>query len=265
MSRYRGPRIRIVKRLGPLPGFGLKLNKKYLKFKQKNRNEVSPKNTSKRKKKSLYTVRLNEKQKLRYHYGLTEKKLKQYFRKARQRKTSTSEILLHRLEMRLDNIVFRLGLAPTLPAARQLITHGHIFLNGKKRNIPSSECKVNDFITISDKSKLTKESKNKGAFAPPGGAPWGSSGGEPPQRRAGSSGEPQTRSPQLNEARLRNAQEKTVSTSKKQFKVGWAPKPSFLTFDDENFIGKVHKMVSRDDIGLKINELLVIEYYSRNL
>ena len=204
---YRGPRLRIFKRLGgPLPGFGLKLNKKYLdqKFKQKYSHEASSQNTSKRKKKkSLYTVvRLKEKQKLRYHYGLTEKKLIQYYQKARQKKISTSKILLNRLEMRLDNIVFRLGFAPTLPAARQLITHGHIFLNGKKRNIPSSECKVNDFITISDtiKNKIQLETKEL---------------------------------------------------------------PPFLNLDYQNLIGKVNKNASRNDIGLNINELFVIEYYSR--
>ena len=96
MSRYRGPRLRIFKRLGPLPGFGLKLNKKYLdqKFKKKKKGlgeapQASSQNKSKRKKKSslyLYTVCLKEKQKLRYHYGLTEKKLMQYFQKARQKK-----------------------------------------------------------------------------------------------------------------------------------------------------------------------------------
>ena len=204
MSRYRGPRLRLFKRLGPLPGFGLKLNKKYLdqKFKQKYSQEVQ--NTAKRKKKkSLYTVvRLKEKQKLRYHYGLTEKKLIQYYQKARQKKISTSDILFNRLEMRFDNIVFRLGLAPTLPAARQLITHGHIFLNGKKRDIPSYECKVNDFITISD-------------------------------------------------------------TLKNKIQLKTQKLPPFLNFDYKNLIGKVHQNASRDDIGLNINDLLVIEYYSR--
>lgn len=213
MSRYRGPKLRIFKRLGPLPGFGLKLNKKYLdqKFKKKKKGlgeapQASSKNKSKRKKKSslyLYTVCLKEKQKLRYHYGLTEKKLIQYFQKARQKKKSTSEILLNLLEMRLDNIVFRLGFAPTLPAARQLITHGHIFLNGKKRDIPSSECKVNDWITISDTIKNKKG----------------------------------------------QAQRKEL--------------PSFLNLNDQNFIGKLGSSPSREDIGLNINELLVIEYYSR--
>ena len=94
MSRYRGPKLRIFKRLGPLPGFGLKLNKKYLdqKFKKKKGLGAAlppAKNKSKRKKKSslyFYTVCLKEKQKLRYHYGLTEKKLIQYFQKARQKK-----------------------------------------------------------------------------------------------------------------------------------------------------------------------------------
>lgn len=107
----------------------------------------------KKKKKLPYTIRLKEKQKLRYHYGLTEKSLIQYVKKAKKQKKSTSKILLNNLEMRLDNIVFRLGFAPTLPAARQLITHGHVLLNGQKRDIPSSHCEVNDFISIREPNR----------------------------------------------------------------------------------------------------------------
>lgn len=212
MSRYRGPRLRVFKSLGPLPGFGLKLNQKYLdqKYKQKKKKEYSQgalsKNTSKKKKKLPYTIRLKEKQKLRFHYGLTEKQLIRYIRKARQKNISTSQLLLTSLEMRLDNIVFRLGFAPTLPAARQLITHGHIFLNGKKRNIPSSQCKIHDRITLNT-SKTTE---------------------------------------------LFN-----------QFKM--TDIPLFLNFDSKNMVGKVLQNASRKNIGLKINELLVIEYYSRYL
>ena len=221
MSRYRGPRLRVFKSLGPLPGFGLKFNQKYLnqKYKQKKKKEYSQstlsKNTSKKRKKKLpYTIRLKEKQKLRFHYGLTEKQLIRYVRKARkakQKNISTSQILLTSLEMRLDNIVFRLGFAPTLPAARQLITHGHIFLNGKKRNIPSSQCKIHDRITMS-----------------------------------------------ASLARAREAER----SSRRDAAIDI---PLFLNLDSKNMVGKVHQNASRKYIGLKINELFVIEYYSRYL
>ena len=154
MSRYRGPRVRILKRLGYLPGFG----KKFIFFKQKKQASSRKK---KKKEKEKFTIRLKEKQKLRFNYGLTEKNLTQYVKKARKKKTSAGQILLNSLEMRLDNIVFRLGFAPTLSAARQLVTHGHILLNGKKRDVPSSQCKVNDLITISKKIQSDFEIKNQ--------------------------------------------------------------------------------------------------------
>ena len=81
---------------------------------------------SQKSKESQYAVRLKEKQKLRFNYGISERQLIKYVREARRRKGSTGEILLQILEMRLDNIVFRLGFAPTIAAARQLISHGHI-------------------------------------------------------------------------------------------------------------------------------------------
>lgn len=177
MSRYRGPRNRLVKRLGSLPGYG----QKFLQTKQEFKKKQSP-----------FTIRLKEKQKLRYNYGLTEKKLLQYVKIAR--KIKISETLLRLLEMRLDNIVFRLGFAPTLPAARQLITHGHVFLNGKKKDIPSSQCQIHDVIT------LQKTSHNLNI-------------------------------------------------------------PKFLLLTENG--GKIQQYPSRDEIGLNINELLVIEYYSR--
>nr|BBD21550.1 30S ribosomal protein S4 [Rhipidosiphon lewmanomontiae] len=151
MSRYRGPKIRLLKRFGPLPGFGLKVNQKFEKIKKlKKLNKRFSNIKNNRNKKSSFSIRLNEKQKLRYHYGLTEKNLVKYIReykiKARKKQTSTSQTLLKNLERRLDNIVFKLGFAPTLPSARQLVTHGHIYLNGKKTTIPSYQCSKNDLI-----------------------------------------------------------------------------------------------------------------------
>lgn len=145
MSRYRGPKIRILKRLGRLPAFGLSLNQKALKKEKKQFRFAKSQE-------SAYTIRLKEKQKLRYNYGLTEKNLINYVRKARQKKTSTGEMLIQLLEMRLDNILFRYGLAPTISGARQLITHGHIQVNGNKINIPSYQCKTNDIIYMKKQS-----------------------------------------------------------------------------------------------------------------
>lgn len=151
MSRYSGPRLRILKRLGPLPGFGKNIHQKYQNY-QKYQKENSQKlRKRKRQKNKAYSLRLIEKQKLRYNYGLTEKNLAKYFRNAQKQKKSTGEILLKNLEMRLDNIVFRCGFTSTLPAARQLITHGHVFLNGKKRTRPSIPCKPQDSITLNKK------------------------------------------------------------------------------------------------------------------
>ena len=132
MSRYRGPRVKIVKRLGNLPGLTRK----------------QPKNRSGRNRLSQYGIRLCEKQKLRYHYGLSEHQLVRYVKKAKQASGSTSRTLLQSLELRLDNIVFRLGFAPTIVAARQLVTHGHILVNNKELNVPSYSCKTGDSIEI---------------------------------------------------------------------------------------------------------------------
>ena len=136
MSRYRGPRVRIRRRLGELPGLTNKVTTK----------QSAPGQhglTKKKKKPSQYAIRLQEKQKLRFNYGITESQLISYVRKARKIKGSTGEILLQLLEMRLDNIVFRLGIAPTIAAARQLISHGHIIVNSKKN--------INSELSVSNK------------------------------------------------------------------------------------------------------------------
>merc|ERR1712127_123100 len=97
---------------------------------------------------SEYAIRLEEKQKLRFNYGVTEKQLLRYVRDARRIKGSTGEALLQLLEMRLDNIVFRLGMAPTIPAARQVVNHGHICVNGKRVSIASYQCQTGDVISV---------------------------------------------------------------------------------------------------------------------
>ena len=145
MSRYLGPKIKIIRRLGPLPGLTCK--ESIRKFPPgEHGKKLSEK--IKKDKISQFSKRLYEKQKARYHYGLTDGTLLNYVRKARKSKESAGEYLLQLLEMRLDNIVFRCGYAPTILSARQLVNHGHILVNEKSINIPSYTCQVQDQINL---------------------------------------------------------------------------------------------------------------------
>ena len=157
MSRYRGPRLKIYRKLGELPGLTRKLSKK----------TVPPgEHGQKSKKPSEYAVRLEEKQKIRFNYGINERQLTNYIKKAKKAQGATGSILLQMLEMRLDNTVFRLGLAPTIPAARQLVNHGHIIVNKKKINICSYQCKPGDTIDVKNndisKTLVTRYLNNPG-------------------------------------------------------------------------------------------------------
>nr|YP_010286963.1 ribosomal protein S4 [Limnobium laevigatum]UKT61080.1 ribosomal protein S4 [Limnobium laevigatum] len=140
MSRYRGPRFKKIRRLGALPGL---TSKRPRDLKKQLRSE----------KKSQYCIRLEEKQKLRFHYGLTERQLLRYVHIAGKTKGSTGQVLLQLLEMRLDNILFRLGMASTIPGARQLVNHRHILVNGRIVDIPSYRCKPRDIITTKDNQR----------------------------------------------------------------------------------------------------------------
>jgi small subunit ribosomal protein S4 len=153
MSRFIGPRLKIVRRLGDLPGVTVKSSKR----KGPPGQHGNPDLKGKRKKTmSQYHSRLVEKQKVKYHYGLTERQLLNSIRKARKINGSTGKVLLQSLEMRLDCIIFRLGLAPTIFAARQIVNHGHILVNKKSVNIPSYECQLEDSIEV----KNSKAAKN---------------------------------------------------------------------------------------------------------
>ncbi|BAU40636.1 30S ribosomal protein S4 [Leptolyngbya sp. O-77] len=200
MARYRGPRLRVVRRLGELPGLTRKSPKRAYPPGQHGQT---------RKKRTEYAVRLEEKQKLRYNYGLTERQLLRYVRKARRASGSTGESLLQLLEMRLDNTVFRMGMAPTIPAARQLVNHGHVTVNGRVVDIPSFQCKPGMEIGVRDSDRSRK----------------------------------------LVEENL-------------QFP-GLANLPSHLEFDKNKLTGKVNGVIDREWVALSINELLVVEYYSR--
>lgn len=142
MSRYSGPRLRIVRRLGELPGLTQKT--------AKNQNPPGQHGALKNKSKmSQYSARLAEKQRLRFNYGITEKVLLSYVKKAYKSPNSTGDVLLQLLEMRLDNIVFRLGFTSSIAAARQAINHKHISVNNKSITIASYQCKATDSISIS--------------------------------------------------------------------------------------------------------------------
>jgi small subunit ribosomal protein S4 len=200
MSRYRGPRLRITRRLGDLPG---------LTRKQARRAYPPGMHGQARKKRSEYAVRLEEKQKLRFNYGLSEKQLLRYVRKARRAAGSTGQVILQLLEMRLDNTVFRMGMAPTIPAARQLVNHGHVTVNGRVVDIPSYNCRAGETIGVRD----TEKSRG------------------------------------------------LVQTNLQY--PGLANLPSHLEFDKTKMVGKVNGVIEREWVALQVNELLIVEYYSR--
>ncbi len=141
MARYTGPRVRISRRFG-IPIFG---PTKYLERRNYGPGVHGPKS---RRKTTEYGEGLNEKQKLRYYYGLMEKQFRGVYEKALRRRGVTGEIMLQILETRLDNVVFHLGFGNTRAAARQLVNHGHVTVNGRKAAIASFALKVNDVICI---------------------------------------------------------------------------------------------------------------------
>ena len=197
MSRYTGPRYKIVRRLGELPGL--------------TRKALASKKQGVKKKSSQYGIRLETKQKLRFHYGITEKQLVRYVKRARSLSGSTGKILIKLLEMRLDNTIFRVGLAPTIPAARQIINHGHILVNNNKMNIPSYQCQPNDKISI---NKIDKNSN------------W------------------------------------IKKLENKNLKLNLIP--SHLNFEIESNNITISNSIKYEEAGLDLNELLIVEYYSRS-
>jgi len=204
MSRYLGPKLKITRRLGNLPGLTRKQSKKDSRPGQHGR-----KYKEENKKPTEYGIRLEEKQKLRFNYGLTESQLYLYVKEARRRKGVTGLILLQLLEMRLDSICFILGFAPTIRSARQLVNHGHITVNGAVINIPSFQCRIKDCISVKPKNRsknlITKNLENK----------------------------------RLDEL------------------------PSYLKFDKVKLEAEVINYCDCDNLLLELNELLVVEYYSR--
>ena len=141
MARYTGPRVRISRRFG-VPIFG---PSKYLERRNYGPGMHGPKS---RRKHTDYGLGLIEKQKLRYYYGLMERQFRGVYERALRRRGVTGEQMLQILETRLDNVAFHLGFGNTRAAARQLVAHGHVKVNGRKVNIPSFCLKVNDIIEI---------------------------------------------------------------------------------------------------------------------
>ena len=146
MARYTGPKSKIARRFNdPIFGPSKALQKKPYGPGQHGRNR--------RRKQSEYAIQLTEKMKAKYTYGVLERQFANVFEKASRKSGITGEILLQLLESRLDNSVFRLGIAPTRRGARQLVSHKHITVNGQVVNIPSFTIKVGDLIGVREKSK----------------------------------------------------------------------------------------------------------------
>lgn len=202
MSRYRGPKLRITRRLGKLPGLTQKSSKKTARPGQHGKGDG-------RKKTTEYGLRLEEKQKLKFNYGITESQLYHYIKEARRRNGVTGLVLLQLLEMRLDTICFSLGFASTIAGARQLVNHGHITVNNKIVDIASFQCQINDVIGV----------------------------------------KPKTTSKNLVESNLKN--------------INFIDPPTHLALDKTKLEGTIKNYCDRSEILLELNELLVIEYYSR--
>ena len=165
MERYRGPKAKVARRFND-PIFGPS------KAVQKKAYPPGQHGRGRRKKQSEYAIQLSEKQKAKYTYGVLERQFANLFDKASRKSGITGEILLQLLETRLDNTVYRLGIAPTRRAARQLVLHKHITVNGEIVNIPSFAVKIGDEIEVREKSKSLEAVTNSVAATTTKRFPW---------------------------------------------------------------------------------------------
>ncbi|PCI09620.1 MAG: 30S ribosomal protein S4 [Flavobacteriaceae bacterium] len=154
MARYTGPTTKIARKFGEAI-FGADKS-----FEKRNYPPGQHGNTRRRGKKSEYAVQLQEKQKAKYTYGILERQFRGLFKKASASRGITGEVLLQLCEGRLDNVVFRLGIAPTRNAARQLVSHRHITVNGQLVNVPSYALQAGDVIAVREKSKSLEAIEN---------------------------------------------------------------------------------------------------------
>ena len=159
MARYTGPSTKIARKFGE-PIFGADKD-----YEKRNYPPGQHGLASKRKKKSEYGTQLKEKQKVKYTYGLLERQFRNLYEKASRMKGQKGENLIMLLESRLDNIVYRMGVAPTRAAARQLVSHAHITLNGEVCNIPSAHVKPGDVVAVRERSKSLEVITNSVASA----------------------------------------------------------------------------------------------------
>ena len=159
MARYTGPSTKIARKFGE-PIFGADKD-----FEKRNYPPGQHGLASKRKKKSEYGTQLKEKQKVKYTYGLLEKQFRNLYERASRMKGQKGENLIILLESRLDNLVYRMGIAPTRAAARQLVSHAHITLNGAVCNIPSAHVKPGDVVAVRERSKSLEVITNSVASA----------------------------------------------------------------------------------------------------
>jgi len=164
MSRYTGPRLKKMRALGTnLPG----LSRKSI---AKRPYPPGDHGNKRRRKKTSYGLQLLEKQKLRWNYGVTEHQLRRIVVAAKRSRDFTGEKLLEFLERRLDNVVYRSGLAPTMPAARQLVNHGHFRINGRRATIPSMLTTQGDVVTLRERSQklqaITDSLESQGSNRP---------------------------------------------------------------------------------------------------
>ena len=197
MAKNRQPIAKHAKALGISPA-----TMGYFK-KETTRNS----NNQTRKKKSEYATQLQEKQKVKFIYGVLEKQFRGYYEKAERMTGKTGDNLLIQLESRLDNVVFRLGYAATRREARQMVNHGHFTVNGKKVNIPSYQVKPGMVVALKDSSR-------------------------------------------------------SIERFKQNLEI-YHVVPRWLEFDENNMIGKVVAVPTREDIDLPVEERLIVELYSK--
>lgn len=159
MARYTGPKSKIARKFGEAI-FGDDKS-----FEKRNYPPGQHGNNRRRGKKSEYAIQLMEKQKAKYTYGILERQFRNMFKKATAASGITGEVLLQLCESRLDNVVYRMGIAPSRSAARQLVSHRHITVNGEKVNIPSYQMKAGDVVAVREKSKSLEAVQNSLANA----------------------------------------------------------------------------------------------------
>ena len=205
MGRYRGPAVKISRR----EGVNLSETPKVQRYMEKHPYPPGQHGQRRRRKPSDYAVRLREKQKLRYYYNVSEKQFANLFAEASKREGATGAVFLQLLESRLDNVVYRLGIAHTRRQGRQFVGHGHVLVNGERVTVASYRVKPGDLIEVAPKSKSNAFIK------------------------------------QNVEARRRG---KTLP---------------WLEFDADALKGKFVSLPAREDLNVPVNELQVIEYYSR--